>query len=81
MELVDKIVQREPQPNKESFGIKGAQKNETHPRLGTDVLVKISQNGTNKLMRSRGVGTRAAATPWNPIHFLTSLDRQVKSPL
>ena len=25
-----------------------------HPRLCADVLVKISQNGTNKLMRSRG---------------------------
>jgi len=54
MKLVDKIVQREPQPNRKSFGTKGAQKNEMHPRLCTDVLVKIGQNGTYKLMRSRG---------------------------
>jgi hypothetical protein len=60
MKLVDKIVQREPQPNRKSFGTKGAQKNEMHPRLCTDVLVKIGQNGTNKLMRSRGARTRAA---------------------
>jgi hypothetical protein len=40
-----------------------------HPRLCTDVLVKISQNGTEELMRSRGGFYASSGHAWNRFTF------------